>query len=143
MFDMRSRGLILVLVLMLPLRLWAAQLMPALAHATPAAAAERAHTAPTVLHASSSVQDMAPCHGHSSSDSAAHPGAMPSPADAGDDGAATHHTTCDQCQLCHGGALPAWAVLTLQTMPAPALEGAIEWTVKVIDPLPVDKPPIA
>jgi len=87
--------LVVVLLFLLPLQLWAGQIMPVLqGHAEQAAA---------------SAHSMPPCHGEVSP--AAHDGSGH-----GDASGSASHGACDQCQLCHAGALP-WALPALAAPP--------------------------
>lgn len=107
---MRSRWLILMLVLLLPMRLWAGQLMSTVhASAAPAqqVAADAAHGG---------------CHGHAgaghaNADQADQPASVPDDA----------HHACEHCQLCHGGAMALGAMpadLPAPTLPHPAAADA-------------------
>lgn len=124
---MRSRCLILMLVLLLPMRLWAGQLMSTV-HASLQAPAQ--HAVMDAAHAG--------CHGHAAA------GDDGTQADHQRDGTTdeTHHA-CEHCQLCHGGVMALGSLVADLTAPVAAHATASESPPASADLALLLKPPIS
>ncbi len=128
-----TTALLWLAIALLPMRGWAASVMPMVAvegpHGATVSAAEPLHTPP-------------PCHGMAHAHTEADPMASDEPMAADEANAPSTTHTCSMCDLCHAGVLQTTpAAIALADLPQSAPPGAAPAAIEPVAPDGLFRPP--